>query len=52
VAAVQWAKKVADCDVGNKTRNYYMGWSAGIDFAIMTLKSMFGLGEYAEGSEK
>ena len=31
---------------------YACGTRAGVDFAIMTLKSMFELGEYAEGSEK
>ena len=31
---------------------YEMGKRAGLDFAIMTLKSMFELGEYAEGSEE
>ena len=48
----QWVKHIAEGDNVPESLAYHRGWAAGIDFAIMTLKSVFGLGEYAEGSEK
>ena len=48
----QQSKRIREKIVDIDGYLYVAGECAGLDFAIETLKSMFELGEYAEGSEK